>query len=480
MARAGRRRFGFGRSVGVRFAAVYALVFGLSSAGLATFLWWDTVGLLQRQVESAINVDARSLAARFQAGGLPLLIATINRRIALNVDDSAIYLVVDPSYQPVAGNLRGWPKVVARLGVWYQVPVKRAQIVSLAEMRGYQLPLGFRLLIGRDVEARARLRALVAGGLLWAVLVMVVLGIAGALAIRGLLQRALANVSRTANAIAGGDLSHRVALSGRGDEFDLLAETINDMLDRMSRLMDGVRQVSNAIAHDLRTPITRARARLEDALSHAEGDAALRAAIERATEDLDAINAIFQALLIISEIEAGARRAAFAAVELRPLLADLHELFTAAAEERGLALDLLQEDPAEAPTLLGDRELLQQALANLLDNALKFSPPGGRITLSVRRQGTMVEITVADQGPGIPPAERFRATERFYRAESARHTPGSGLGLSLVQAVAQLHGGSLRLEDNEPGLAATLALPAREPRPAPPAPLPAALPASAA
>ncbi|MGC8469396.1 MAG: HAMP domain-containing protein, partial [Acetobacteraceae bacterium] len=249
MAASGRRGFGFGRSVGVRFAAAYALVFGLSTAGLAMFLWWDTVGLLQRQVESAINVDARSLAARFRAGGLPLLIATINRRIALNVDDSAIYLVVDPAYQPIAGNLRGWPKVVSRLGVWYQVPVKRAQIVSLAEMRGYQLPLGFRLLIGRDVEARARLRALVAGGLLWAVLVMAVLGIAGALAIRSLLQRALANVSRTANAIAGGDLSHRVALSGRGDEFDLLAETINDMLDRMGRLMDGVRQVSNAIAH---------------------------------------------------------------------------------------------------------------------------------------------------------------------------------------------------------------------------------------
>ncbi|MEJ0019286.1 MAG: HAMP domain-containing sensor histidine kinase [Acetobacteraceae bacterium] len=245
-------------------------------------------------------------------------------------------------------------------------------------------------------------------------------------------------------------------LSGRGDEFDQLAETINEMLDRMARLMEGVREVSNAIAHDLRTPITRARARLEDAAVHAETVAELRAAIERAIADLDGIVAVFQALLRIAEIEAGSRRAAFASLDLAPLLADVAELYGALAEEQGIALST--SVPERLPTY-GDRELIQQAVANLLDNAVKFSPPGAAVRLSARATPVGAEIVVTDQGPGIPEGDRARAAERFFRGESARSTPGSGLGLALVQAVAQLHGGGLRLDDAGPGLIATLALP---------------------
>jgi signal transduction histidine kinase len=250
-----------------------------------------------------------------------------------------------------------------------------------------------------------------------------------------------------------------VQVSGRGDEFDRLAETINDMLDRIGRLMDGVRQVSNSIAHDLRTPITRARARLEDAATHAVCEADLRAALERASVDLDGVVAIFNALLRIAEIEAGARRSAFADIDLAPLLLDLADLYGAAAEERGVALRA--EIPPSVPAY-GDRDMIQQAVANLLDNALKFSPDGGTVRLAVEvAPGQGPQITVADQGPGIPETERVHATERFYRGETARSTPGSGLGLALVQAVATLHGGGLRLEDNAPGLRAVLALHAR-------------------
>ncbi len=278
----------------------------------------------------------------------------------------------------------------------------------------------------------------------------------GALIVRSLFRRTLANISETTAAVAAGDLTQRVRLAGTADEFDLLAETINDMLDRITRLMDGVRQVSNAIAHDLRTPITRARARLEDAALHATSDAELRAAIERATAELDGVVAVFKALLRIAEIEAGARRSAFTRFELTPLLQDLAELYGAVADERAIRLVATL---APGLSVFGDRALIQQAVANLLDNALKFAPSAGLIRLEAQPEGAGIEIAVADQGPGIPAAERAHATERFFRGEAARHTPGFGLGLALVQAVAQLHGGSVRLTDAAPGLRAVLFLP---------------------
>jgi len=282
-----------------------------------------------------------------------------------------------------------------------------------------------------------------------------VLATVGALIVRNLFRRTLANISATAAAIAAGDFARRVRLSGRGDEFDQLAEVINEMLDRIGRLMDGVRQVSNAIAHDLRTPITRARTRLEDAALHAETTEDLRAAIERATADLDGIVQVFQALLRIAQIEAGSRRSAFGMIDVVPLLTEVVDLYEAVAEERSMSLTV--EAPPQV-MVYGDRALIQQAVANLVDNALKFSPPGGVVTLTVR-EGKPVTIAVADQGAGIPEADREKAPDRFFRGEAARHTPGSGLGLSLVLAVAQLHGGRLRLEDNTPGLRAVLELP---------------------
>ncbi len=292
------------------------------------------------------------------------------------------------------------------------------------------------------MRARAILRRLLTDTLVWAMLMVGVLGLSGAFVVRSLFRRMVRNVARTTRSIAAGDLAQRVPLSGSGDEFDRVAETINDMLDRIARLMDGVRQVSNSIAHDLRTPITRARARLEDAALHASGVGEMRAAVDRAVADLDGVTAVFEALLRIAEIEAGARRSAFATMELSALLDDLAELYAAVAEERGLRLLCL---PSPAITLDGDRQLVQQAVANLLDNAVKFSPEGGVVRLSASSDGAQARIVVRDHGIGMQPAELARASERFFRAEAARNTPGSGLGLSLVQAVAQLHGGAFIL-----------------------------------
>ena len=420
------------------------------------FLWWETAGLLDRQVEVAIGADAQGLAERWQEGGTPALVATIRQRLAENVDDDAIYLVVDAVGNMITGNLESWPSSVTQPDAWYELPVERAGVRSLARVRWFELPGGYRLLVGRDVRTRAQLRTVLTDALLWALLVVAGLGVIGALLVRSLFRRMVANVAVTADAIAAGDLTQRVRLSGHDDEFDRLAEAINEMLDRIARLMDGVRQVSNAIAHDLRTPITRARARLEDAGLHARGEADLQAAIERATADLDGVVSVFEALLRIAEIEVGARRSAFGPVDLAPLLADLAELYEAVAEEKGLRLEVVA--PERLP-IIGDRELVQQAVANLLDNAVKFTPSGGAVRLMAAASSRLVRVMVADGGPGIAEGERARATERFYRGELARSTPGSGLGLALVQAVAHLHGGTLRLEDNAPGLRAVLLLP---------------------
>lgn len=452
------------RSASFRFAAMFALLLGISGGALALFLWWSTAGLLDRQTEAAIQADAQGLAEHFNAGGLPALVLTLEDRLAQNVEDDSIYLLVGPNNQRLAGNLEHWPQGTAEPNAWYELPIERAGMRSLALVQSYNLPGGFHLLIGRDVQLRAQLRTLLTDALPWALLVLLVMGSVGALVVRSLFRRALANVSATAVAIAAGDFTQRVKLSGRGDEFDQLAETINDMLDRMARLMEGVREVSNAIAHDLRTPITRARARLEDAALHADTPDELRAAIERATADLDGIVAVFQALLRIAEIEAGSRRAAFAQFDLVPLLSGVADLYGVFAEEKGTTLSV--QTPSQL-MVYGDRELLQQAIANLVDNAVKFSPAGGVVRLSARatsnrETSNSVEIVVADQGPGIPEAERSRAAERFFRGESARNTPGSGLGLALVQAVAHLHGGSLSFADAAPGLLAVLALPGHD------------------
>lgn len=458
------RLAGFFGQAGVRFGMIYACLFGASSLALAAFLWWSTAGLLDRQNEAAILVDTQGLVDRLAEGGLPALIDTIEQRIAGNIDDDSVYLLVDQGLKRLAGNLDRWPANVPADFEWVDLRVDRGGTKALARVHHEELDGGMHLLVGRDVESRVQLRGIVADAMLWAAVIAVLLGTVGAMAVRGLFRATLADISATAAAVSAGDLSRRVQVTGHSDEFDVLAETINDMLDRIARLMDGVRQVSNAIAHDLRTPITRARMRLEDAATTARSEADLRQAIERAQSDLDGIVAVFQALLRIAEIEAGSRRSAFTQVDVAPLLADLAELYEAAAEETGQVL--AARIPPQA-MVFGDRDMIQQAVANLLDNAMKFSPPQGVIRLSAQAVGGAVEITVADDGPGIPPQDRARATERFFRGEAARSTPGSGLGLALVQAVAMLHGGVLRLEDNAPGLRAVLHLPAAEP-PAPP------------
>lgn len=443
------------RSAGFRFALLFAAMFALAAVALVAVFWWATAGAVLRQTDAAIRADAIALSERWREGHSAAVIEAIEERLAVDVENESIYLLVDAGTGArLAGNLDRWPPGLVEDGAWVRTRVLHDGIAAQARLLRVDLPGNLRLVIGRDETERQQLRKLLTEGVVWASGAVILFALVGAWLVRSAMERRMRPAFAAIASIAGGDLSARVALSGRGDEFDRLGVTMNAMLDRIVALMDGVRGVSDAIAHDLRTPIARARAKLEDALANAPepasaGGAALRAAVEQGIADLDNISRIFQALLRIAEAEAGARRAAFAPIDLPRLLADAAEIYEAAAEARCQALTTALPERLE---LVGDRDLLLQAVANLLDNAIKFTPPGGRIELAARAAPPgWVEVSVTDNGPGLSPEDRAHAGERFFRADKSRGTPGSGLGLSLVKAVAHLHGGDLHLEDAAPG-----------------------------
>ncbi|MCC7426211.1 MAG: HAMP domain-containing protein [Alphaproteobacteria bacterium] len=442
------------RSTGFRLAVLHTAVFIVSAMALVAFIYWATAGAVNRQIDAAIRADVLALADRYREGGHAGLVEAIERRITEDADNEAMYILIDSDGRRVAGNVDRWPAIVPG-EEWFELQLERGGDRSVARAYQFLMPGGYRLLVGRDAQERIRLRDLIVDALLWAMAMIMVFAVLGGVLVRRMLLKRMQDVSETAMTISQGNLSRRVATGERGDEFDMLGRTVNRMLDQIERLMNGVREVSNAIAHDLRTPIARVRARLEEGLRQPPDAAADRATLERTIAELDNVIAIFQALLRIAEIEAGARRAAFATVDLSRLLADAVEIYSASAEEKGQRMSL--EVPAGL-RIVGDRDLILQAVANLLDNAVKYTPGGGSILLSGRALGGEAEIIVADTGQGLPEAERARVTERFYRTEQSRSTPGSGLGLALVQAVAQLHNGSLRFEDNAPGLRAVLTL----------------------
>ncbi len=441
------------RSTVLRLAVGYAALFAGLALVLAGYIYWRTESYLARQTDRAILAATETLLERHRAGGIQALIRAIETRLADEPDEDEIIALVDGARRIVAGNLESAPAETTLK--WFELEILRKPASSTA--RVLRVPAGdtHALYVGRDIQVRLDVRTVVAETLLWSILLAFAASILIGLLARQMLARRLARISSVADRVVLGDLSPRVPLSGAGDEFDRLAADLNVMLDRLSELVDGVRQVSNAIAHDLRTPLTRLRGRLETALGGADSPARFRASAEAALQELDQVVRLFEALLRIAEIEAGHRRAAFARVDLAALAEDMVEFYQPLAEERGLALvaDLA------AAECIGDRMLLAQVVANLLDNAIKYTPPGGTVRVATAQAGTDTEITVDDDGPGIPEAERDKVTRRFYRLEASRSSPGSGLGLSLVVSVAKLHGGTLDLADNAPGLRAQLRLP---------------------
>lgn len=448
------------RSATFRLAAAYAAFFAASTALLLGLVYWSTAGLMARQTDDTIEAEIATLAERYRADGLAGLVRLLERQIAREPLGGPIYLLTDAGRRRLGGNLESWPRVEPDTAGWLSFDLGERGPSGIeshpARARAFRLEGGLQLLVGRDVRALRKLEALFTRASVAGVGLIVVLALAGGIVVARTSARRVEAIDSTAREIMAGDLERRIPRTGSGDEFDRLAESLNAMLDRIQALMDELRRISDNVAHDLRTPLTRLRHHLEELSAHPAGN---QPAVEAAIGEADALLSTFNALVRIARVRASERRAALAPVDLGALAGDVVELYEPVAETRGQHITL---DTTPGAVVRGDRDMLFQAVGNLVDNAIKHGPTGGSIRLAVARDAAAVSLQVADDGPGIPAAARERVLEPFYRLEQARHTPGNGLGLSLVAAVARVHGATLAL-DGEHGLVVTMAF-----RPGPP------------
>jgi signal transduction histidine kinase len=463
------------RTTAFRLTLAYLFLFALFAASLLGYFAWNTRRLITEQITSTVNAETGEISDIFGRRGLRGLVFTIENR-ALR-PGANLYLVTTPNGQAVAGNVGSLaPGVMATSG-WSETAYRRLDEQDAADHRALvrvtELSSGFRLLIGRDLEERRRLFGIVAKAAQWSLLIVVVLGLGGGIFVARRVLRRIDAMTGTTQRIMAGDLSGRLPVGRSGDELDRLAENLNAMLERIEALMMGLKEVSDNIAHDLKTPLTRLRNRAEEALAKSGSETEYRIALERTIEESDGLIRTFNALLMIARAESGQARGNMDDFDAADVANGIHELYEPLAEDGGMTLRVKTQ-----PALLhGNRELISQALANLVENAIKYGKPvpvpqplgadavvgsdSKEILIEARRDGDQVLLSVTDHGPGIPETDRKHAVERFVRLEASRTQPGSGLGLSLASAVATLHGGDLRLADAHPGLSATLAIPAR-------------------
>jgi signal transduction histidine kinase len=440
----------------LRMSLVYVLVFSLATSVLAGLLYAYAVRALDSETDEVISAELRGLAEQYQAGGLQNLASVINERVQSGGRTGAVYLLADPELRPVVGNIAEWPSqgTVAERWFDFEVSVMRDSVFESRLVRAgvFRLSGDYRLLVGTDIHEREAFKSRIGWTLLASLLLTIVVGsVLGAWMNRHVLRRVDA-ISAAGHEIVEGNFGRRLPRSGSGDELDALAANLNDMLDRVEQLTAALRFVIDSTAHDLRGPLNRMRGRIEAGLRSTEPGAARRA-LEEALRDAEALETTLAALLRIAQAQGGAASAEVAALDLGLLAAEVVELYEPAAHERQITLQVRRSEPA---TVRGSRQLLAHALANLIDNSLKFTPAGGTVEVRVQRDELGLSLIVADNGPGIPADDRQRAQERFVRLAGSEHAPGSGLGLSLVSAVARMHRATLELEDNEPGLRVVL------------------------
>jgi len=458
------RTASFLKTTTFRLALLYAGLFFVSFVVLFIAVYWAADAAATRERRLLISNDVQTLAGAYQDDGLPGLIAAINERVQPVYTGEGIYLLADRDYQPVAHNIPRWPAAGQSNDEWIQFPLEMkfidnpknpVTVVHTIDAYVAELPSGFHLLVGRDTETQVQFRRAIEQAFFVSLAGMLALAVIGGLIMSRAILRRIESINQAAERIMQGEVKHRMPLRGRNDEFDRLSANLNRMLDEIERLLGSIRAVTNNIAHDLRSPLNRLRNRLETALGERTEPGQRREAIEYAIGEADGLLATFNALLSIADAEAGTSRGNLMPVDLVALAHDVAELYEPLVEEQGLVLEKAIAGPAPVS---GNRQLLFQAIGNLIDNATKYGAAGKRVRLSVVPgiNGGGPEIAVADNGPGIPAADRGRVLERFIRLDASRSTPGNGLGLSLVAAIARLHNAVLNLDDNAPGLKVTL------------------------
>jgi signal transduction histidine kinase len=441
----------------VNLAFAYVAVSIAVLALFATPLWYDWRDTIEEGRTELMQADARRLADVFAAQGAQGLAAAIDAQVGTRlVGENRIFLFADASLSRLAGNLPAWPPEVPESPGPHDLSIdvggSPMQVVLIRSL----LPGGYKLLIGRNVARFRTLETLFKYGLAGASGIVLLVGVLGGLLVRRALLSEVHGISQMATAIVEGNLSRRLPTRGGTDEFDMLAQTLNRMLDQIEQLIHGVRNVSNAIAHDLRTPLAELRSRLEELSFTRPSPEETFAEVDTAVADVDRVLGLFNALLRLAEIDTGARRSGFVQVDVAKVASEAAEFYQPVAELKGVRLSFKSSGEL---TVTGDPLLLAQAIGNLIDNALKYARENGTISVeAAQRSEGIIAIAVSDDGPGIPDEDKPKVTERFYRGDASRGTPGVGLGLSLVAAVAKLHGGSLELSDNHPGLRATLIL----------------------
>jgi signal transduction histidine kinase len=439
------------RSATFRLALIYAGLFVISACVLFATVFVIATSALQSDMQAVLRTEALQLADIHRRFGLLGLAEQVTRRMNYRTRGPIYYLVQAPTQQVVVGNLPGMPPVEGVVDFVRDRESPEAQDAR-SKLTGFGLTLadGTFILVAQDASRLVDMQHAIVEAFIWAGALTLLLAIGGGLLLGRNFVRRIDTIGRTSRAIMEGDLSARIPVRGNNDEIDQLVVGLNAMLDRIQQLLEGLRQVSSDIAHDLRTPLGRLRQRLEDARERANTTGEYQAATEAAIAEADSLLETFSALLRIAQIEAGAQKSGFSTVDLSELLRSIAEAYEPSAEDSRHKLEV---DIADGVTLTGDRQLLAQLFSNLVENALTHTPPGSAVRLSLAATPADFEAAVADTGPGIPEAERDKVFDRFYRLDRSRTTQGSGLGLALVKAIATLHGLSLRLEDRAPGLA---------------------------
>ncbi len=441
-------------SIATRLMLACGCMVAASFIVVAAVFYLGTVGVLERSIDGKIVSISNRLMNTFRTHSMASLSREITRELTDGIDsDTEIFLLVSPAGSVLVGNLSTIPELTTPHEYLVTRNVMRSGRAHPARLLMRPLSNGAVLVVGRDLSEQESIQALVWRALTTGAAISLLLGVIAALMFRHQIEAQIGYIRRTALKIEAGDLTQRIPISS-DDEFGLLNRDINRMLDRIEHLMDGIRHVSNAIAHDLRTPLSRIRSKLDDAVQHEMTVEILAGAAQGAIEGIDELTIIFEKLLQIAEAESGMRDQLFEPVDLNIIAQDMVDLYDATAEEQKV---VLKTSFKTAVSVYGDRNLLASAVASLIDNAIKYAGAGAIVVVSICADARTATIVVRDNGPGIPVEELAKVTERFYRLDRSRSLPGNGLGLSIVCAIATLHGGKLILED-EHGLIARIVL----------------------